>query len=137
MANSPHRISAGWRLCFGGGCEGDVGNVGVYNCHCVLTLTLTIGFHTPSLKRCLDFLKSFQNHEDGVFQQQNQKQQSLDDVDRIVRTVWKYAGLRSKQADIVSQVLSGRDVVAVLNTGAGKSLTLGGNVERRCAFLWG
>jgi ATP-dependent DNA helicase RecQ len=46
---------------------------------------------------------------------------SLDDARLLLRRVWGHADFRGSQADVVSSVLAGRDVLAVLPTGGGKS----------------
>ena len=44
------------------------------------------------------------------------------DLDRVLRERFGFASFRPGQREIVEAVLAGRDVVAVLPTGAGKSL---------------
>jgi ATP-dependent DNA helicase RecQ len=46
----------------------------------------------------------------------------IDHAEAIVAEVWGYAGLRSQQRKPIVAVLSGRDCLAVLPTGGGKSL---------------
>ena len=47
---------------------------------------------------------------------------TIDDTLRVLRDVFGYAGFRPGQEDVVSAVLAGEDVLAVMPTGAGKSL---------------
>lgn len=47
---------------------------------------------------------------------------TIDDTLRVLRDVFGYPGFRPGQEDVVSAVLSGEDVLAVMPTGAGKSL---------------
>ncbi len=47
---------------------------------------------------------------------------SLDAADELVRAVWGYTGLRGPQRRAVAAALRGRDCLAVLPTGGGKSL---------------
>ena len=46
----------------------------------------------------------------------------LDAAETVLRDVFGYDGFRGRQADVLSAVLAGRDVLAVLPTGGGKSL---------------
>jgi ATP-dependent DNA helicase RecQ len=50
--------------------------------------------------------------------------------DRL-RTIFGFAEFRPGQADIVSAILDGRDVLAVMPTGSGKSLAI--SFRRSCA----
>jgi ATP-dependent DNA helicase RecQ len=47
---------------------------------------------------------------------------SLDDAEAVLREVFGYDGFRGRQAEVLRAVLAGRDVLAVLPTGGGKSL---------------
>ena len=47
---------------------------------------------------------------------------SLDDAETVLRDVFGYDGFRGRQAEVLRAVLAGRDVLAVLPTGGGKSL---------------
>src|SRR3990172_6370838 len=44
------------------------------------------------------------------------------DIDRLAAEVFGHGALRPGQADVIAEVLAGRQVVAVMPTGAGKSL---------------
>lgn len=48
--------------------------------------------------------------------------QTLDGARAILRRIYGYEGFRGLQADVISDVLAGRDALAVLPTGGGKSL---------------
>lgn len=47
---------------------------------------------------------------------------SLDQARATLERVWGHAGFRGRQAEVVAEVLAGRDVLAVLPTGGGKSV---------------
>jgi len=47
---------------------------------------------------------------------------SLDDARETLRRVWGHADFRGRQAEVVAEMLAGRDAVAVLPTGGGKSV---------------
>src|SRR5215469_9232600 len=46
----------------------------------------------------------------------------LEEARSLLRRVWGHADFRGLQADAISELLKGRDVLAVLPTGAGKSV---------------
>lgn len=45
------------------------------------------------------------------------------DINKILKQYWGYEGFRSLQAEIIHSVLSGRDTLALMPTGGGKSIT--------------
>ena len=47
---------------------------------------------------------------------------SLADARATLERVWGHADFRGRQAEVVTEILAGRDVVAVLPTGGGKSV---------------
>jgi ATP-dependent DNA helicase RecQ len=47
---------------------------------------------------------------------------TLEDARETLRRVWGHADFRGRQSEVVEQVLAGRDAVAVLPTGGGKSV---------------
>ena len=47
---------------------------------------------------------------------------SLDDARETLRTVWGHADFRGRQSEVVAEMLAGRDALAVLPTGGGKSV---------------
>jgi ATP-dependent DNA helicase RecQ len=47
---------------------------------------------------------------------------SLEDAQAILQRIWGHPGFRGLQSDVISEVLAGRDVLAVLPTGGGKSV---------------
>ncbi|MFJ6025481.1 DNA helicase RecQ [Brevundimonas sp. NPDC092305] len=47
---------------------------------------------------------------------------SLDDARAVLERVWGHADFRGMQAEVIEQILAGRDVMAVLPTGGGKSV---------------
>ena len=48
--------------------------------------------------------------------------QSLDSLKSVMFDVWGFSDFRGMQAQVLTEVLLGRDVVACLPTGAGKSM---------------
>ena len=50
------------------------------------------------------------------------RSQSLDSLRSVMFDVWGFSDFRGKQAQVLTEVLLGRDVVACLPTGAGKSM---------------
>ena len=57
---------------------------------------------------------------------------------RILRTTFGFEAFRAGQAEIIAAVLDGRDVLAVMPTGSGKSLCyqLAGAASRRRSPSW-
>jgi ATP-dependent DNA helicase RecQ len=51
------------------------------------------------------------------------QQTTLHDAQQVLRDVFGYATFRPGQAEVIEAVLAGRDCIAVMPTGAGKSLT--------------
>ena len=47
---------------------------------------------------------------------------TLDEARKLLERVWGHADFRGLQADVIQEVLAGRDVMAVLPTGGGKSV---------------
>lgn len=47
----------------------------------------------------------------------------MEKIDKILKTIWGYDSFRPLQREIIESVISGRDTVALLPTGGGKSLT--------------
>jgi ATP-dependent DNA helicase RecQ len=47
---------------------------------------------------------------------------SLADARAVLERVWGHGDFRGRQAEVVTEILAGRDVVAVLPTGGGKSV---------------
>lgn len=47
---------------------------------------------------------------------------TLDEARTLLERVWGHADFRGLQADVIQEVLAGRDVMAVLPTGGGKSV---------------
>ena len=51
----------------------------------------------------------------------------------LLRTVFGFAAFRAGQAEIIETILAGRDVLAVMPTGSGKSLCI--SCRRCCATV--
>ena len=53
----------------------------------------------------------------------NNNHSMLSQAEEVLRTTWGYEAFRPVQGDIITSVLSGRDTLALMPTGGGKSLT--------------
>ena len=53
----------------------------------------------------------------------NNNHSMLSQAEELLRTTWGYEAFRPVQGDIITSVLSGRDTLALMPTGGGKSLT--------------